>query len=277
MAWTYAPWTPQQLLTFTASLTDSSGKSAALSLVVLAGDGHPTIKGGWPKIQVIDRPRRIGYTMPTGYDPLSMDIPVQFDSTVALMPDYMGTREYIDGRLNFNVETNIQILERMAGRGNYPTNGIHAGEGDPPLLQVASWMVTPSGGSRQSDLIPRNVQNTIWVISNIDYDDQPISNIWGSRIQQKATVSLSQWIPVLGATPGRKKATKSTSKLVVYKTSAGYATVARVVQRYTHHSDVKTYDLVMKTCRQHGTNVTSYNKVLPLNTKIYIPQNLTVV
>ena len=276
MAWVYQPWTSQQCITFQASLVNAAGTVAPYSLVVLAGDGAPTIKGGWPKIQVIDRPRRVGFTMPVGYDPLTMDVPIQFDTTVPTMPDYVGNREYIGGQQNFNCEYHIQILEWMAGRGKVKSNGIPAAQGSPPLVHAASWINT-GGASRQSDLIPRNVQGTVWYISNIDYDENPLRNYWGSRIQQKATVTLSQYIQIPGMDAGVTKALANKKAFVTFNICQGYETVAKVVQRCTGSNDVQVYNTVMQTCRAHGVNVTAYNAPLPMGTPIFIPTYLTVV
>ena len=98
------PWSPQQTLNFVGTLTNGI-KSAPFSFNVLAGHGAPTITGGWAKINTVDRARTLGFTIPAGFDPMTMDVPIQFE----------GVAKYSDSEPD--IEGDIQKLEWMAGRG----------------------------------------------------------------------------------------------------------------------------------------------------------------
>ena len=246
----YVPWTPQQSYLFVSS--------GGYSFTVLAGAGAPTIKGGFAKIQVIDRPRRVGFTMPVGYDPISMDVPIQFEcSVVANQP--------ADAYSPADIERDIQILEGMAGRGGSVSvdGSIVSAVGDPPTLRIYS-----NQPDNQSNLIPPNVQNLQWVISSLTYDTNPVRGPGGDRRRQMVTVTLSQWI----APPSAIRVGTSTYQ-VVYSTLA-VDTVAKIVRKYTSKHDAASYRTVISFSRSHGATYRSYTQKLPAGTAVYIPRDL---
>lgn len=246
----YVPWTPRQTYLFVSS--------GGYSFSVLAGEGAPTIKGGFSKIQVLDRPRRKGFTMPIGYDPISMDIPIQFESTVNF-PQVNGAYEPRD------IERDIMILEGMAGRGGSVSvdGSIDAAVGDPPIVHVYG-----NQPKKQSNLIPPNVQNLEWVISNLTYDPNPMRNPDGNRMRQAITVTLSEWVRA----PSSIRQKKST--YTVYRTTLAVDTVAKVVRKFTGKHTHDAYRDVLTFSRQHGAKYRSYTQKLAAGTAVYVPRDL---
>src|SRR5271169_3480345 len=55
-------------------------------VTVLAGEGAPTVTGGWVKVASVARFQRVSFTVPEGYDPITMVIPVQFEG-IALVKE----------------------------------------------------------------------------------------------------------------------------------------------------------------------------------------------
>jgi len=126
---------------------------------------------------------RKGINQFTGYNPLQMDVPIQFE-------DYASG----DGTA---VERDIRILERMAGRGTY--SGAAVGPPDVIRLSVID------NHSRVVPLIPVSYQwvpkvnpsPPTWRISGIAWDANPLSDDSGNRIRQKAVVTVTEFTPVL--------------------------------------------------------------------------------
>lgn len=149
----------------------------ALSFSVLAGAQPPRIVAGYQKLEVVDRPGRTGLTHFTGYDPLTMEVPIQFEQVLG------GDGE--------GVEDRIGLLERMAGRGNF--KGASAGAA--AILRLS----TTDNAGRIIPLLPPNYQWSRqnpsapqWRISNIDWDADPLRDEDGNRIRQAATVTVMQ-------------------------------------------------------------------------------------
>jgi hypothetical protein len=155
------------------------------SFNVLAGDEPPKITGGYAKVESVDRPLRTALSVFTGYDPITMEVPVRFEAFIS----DSGSR----GPYGADVEADIALLEQMAGRGNF--HG--AGQGAPPLVQLS----TTDALGRVVPLIPLNYQWSkdnptapIWWITNIDWGDGALRNLHGNRIRQEATVTVMQYV-----------------------------------------------------------------------------------
>jgi hypothetical protein len=153
---------------------------AANTLNVLAGDNPPTVTAGYAKLSIVDRPERTGITKFDGYDPITLDVPIRFEAV-----DNNGV----------DVERDIALLERMAGRGNFEG----ASTGPPPVIRIAA--TGPSG--EIVPLIPSNYQwapqnknGPLWRVAGIAWDETAGSgvrrNAAGNRIRQLATVTLQQ-------------------------------------------------------------------------------------
>jgi len=168
-------------------------------LNVTAGDNPPKITAGYAKYDTVDVPGRVGLSRFDGYDPIQMDIPIQFENYAA--------------QVGATIEDNIVILERMAGRGKYP--GSHVGP--PAVIRVS---VTDNHGN-VVPLIPPNYQWSqknqtapLWRISAITWDDGALRNDAGFRIRQTATVTVTQYTPLnyVERSVTRRAATKRKAK-----------------------------------------------------------------
>jgi hypothetical protein len=154
-----------------------------LSFNVNAGDNPPKITGGYAKFDVVDVQGRVGINRFLGYDPLSIDIPIQFEN----FADQVGSL----------IEDNIAALERMAGRGDYPG----AAYGPPAVIRVS--VMTDGNPPKVVPLIPAQYQYSdqhqnapLYRITGIAWDDGAIRNAAGFRIRQTATVTVTQYTPL---------------------------------------------------------------------------------
>jgi hypothetical protein len=152
------------------------------SFSVTAGDNRPKITGGYAKYDTVDVPGRIGLNRFDGYDPLTIDIPVQFEG-------------YADDD-GPTVEASIRKLERMAGRGTYPG----AAFGPPAVVRVS---VTDNTGNivplvpTSYQWTPRNENAPLYRITGISWDDGSLSDRTGQRVRQTATVTVTQYTPLI--------------------------------------------------------------------------------
>jgi hypothetical protein len=150
-------------------------------LSVNAGDEPPVVKAGYAKYDVVDVPGRIGISRFLGYDPIAIDIPVQFENYAA--------------GLGGTIETNIQILERMAGRGDYPGAAV----GPPAVIRISA----RDAHGNAVPLIPPDYQWSsqhqhapLFRISTIVWDAGAQRNDTGYRVRQTATVTVTQYTPL---------------------------------------------------------------------------------
>jgi hypothetical protein len=148
---------------------------------VHAGDQPPVVRDGYAKYDTVDRPNRIGINRFLGYNPIVVDIPIQFES-------------YSD-QVGHAIERDIQKLERFAGRGDYPG----AANGPPAVLRITT---TDAGGSHVP-LFPLPYQNSnqnknapLFRISAIAWDQAALRNDLGYRVRQGATVTVTQYTPL---------------------------------------------------------------------------------
>lgn len=148
---------------------------------VLAGTQPPRIVGGYQKLEILDRPGRTGLTHFTGYDPITMEVPIQF--------------EQVRGRDGKGVEERIAMLERMAGRGNFKG----ASAGSAAVIRLS----TTDNSEHIVPLLPSNYQWSkqnpsapLWRISDIEWDESPLRDDDGNRLRQAAVVTVMQHTPL---------------------------------------------------------------------------------
>jgi len=152
------------------------------TLSVHAGNEPPIVKKGYANYDTVTVPGRVGINRFLGYDPIEMDIAVQFEN----YRDQVGSV----------IETNIQTLERFAGRGDYPG----AGFGPPAVIRVS---VTDNVGNIVPLLPPdyqwsaQHTQAPLFRISNIAWDQGALRNDNGYRIRQGATITIKQYTPLV--------------------------------------------------------------------------------
>jgi hypothetical protein len=144
-------------------------------VTVLAGEGAPTVTDGWVKVAKVPRFQRVAYTVPEGWEPITMTVPVLFDAMVR-------TKERKD------LEEDILNLEWLAGRTPNPTGGEVKGE--PPFVEAFTVNATGS----PIPLIPRQYQTVAgksqqWYMTGIAFGEA-IRDAGGARLRQKATITL---------------------------------------------------------------------------------------
>lgn len=204
----------------------------------LAGETAAKIVGGFAKIQVIDRPRRKGFTMPVGYDPISVDVPIHIDEVVSGGSEPPG--------IHSGVENDILTLEWMGGRGILygGPNQSHNKQaiGNPPIV---SWSTTNSNvnSPHETNLVPANVHGYSWVISNIAYGD-PIRDQYGNRRRQPVVLTLTEWVPI----PTGKKPTVPTNKFRTFQSTQALNTVAKVARPHlpSHNQTMNVYAAIVE-------------------------------
>ena len=206
--------------------------------VAPAPDAGPLVTGGWPIINVIPRPQRISLTVPVGYDPVTLDIPVLFDC-------WTSPTRFSDAQ---DIEESIAKLEWMYGRGSYGggTAGGAVGVGPPPVIQIA----TVNNAGVTIPLLSSNYQRTIagktstvtsgllnnggapnYEITAISWDANPLrvpagQPFGGCRMRQAATISVQEIVsdPYV-TTPGT--AAKVVTSNYTIKTGDTFASIAR--------------------------------------------------
>jgi len=153
----------------------------AFSVWVDTSQGAVTPISGYAKWSIVDRPFRKGVPVFTGYDPTTLSIPILFDNFAV-----------DDGNAT---ERDIALLEKMAGRGVKSAHGV----GPPKVITLQA--SGRDGGAYP--IIPNNYQYNPgknsdppnWVISDIQWDTNPIRNAAGNRVRQAATVTVLEHIP----------------------------------------------------------------------------------
>jgi hypothetical protein len=171
---------------------------------VLAGDGPPTIVGGFPIYDDFPIPGRVTLNEFTGYDPILMDVPIRFEAVLT--------------GIGVPIEDGMATLTRMYGRGNAPGAAV----GEPPIIRCS----TTDASGDIVPLIPRDFQWSrqnphapMWRIIDIDWDtsvpDGVLINDSGNRIRQKAVIHLKQ--ATSGSLVERSAAARSKSKSTTKK------------------------------------------------------------
>jgi len=222
---------------------------------VLAGEGAPTPVGGWAKIATIDRPGRVGYTVPTGYDPIVMKVPILFEAV-------MKTRDRPD------IENDVLKLEWMAGREPNPPGG--EVKGPPPYVEV----FTLDSNGTSIPLVPKQFQSEPgrsrqWWISDIQFDETTAGckrDSGGARIRQAAVVILTEIVSTTGAIAQNRKAREAVKgKFETVRSDTSANTIKRVAAREGIPSAWKA---ILEANRKLGA---SAEKPLKVGTAIKIP------
>ena len=278
-----------QYITFTGQLANGKRQPEEYTLQILAGEGAPTVAGGWPEWLTINRPQRVGMTVLQGYPPVKLTIPIRFEAITT------GARTRPDTGLPRNIEREIQILEWMGGRGRplgtHPKPGGtfagtpgHDALGDSPLIQLQ----TESPGS-QNPLIPVQFQagSMSWVVDGeaggISFDANPLRDAGGARVRQLATIYLKQYVPSPGSSAdsaAERAAAKAggAGKGRYYKTTSALNTVKRLVQHIIKGTgSAASTQAVKETIAANRGNKkigTNPNKPLAAGTRVFIPYDV---
>jgi len=220
----------------------------------------------------VKRPQRKSLTILEGYEPMTLQVPILFDtSTVA------------DSKA---VETDIQILEWMAGRGvkfkTQKEGGVGTpGEGNSPLIQVESF---DSRG--ETPLVPLQFQtkSLYWVITGIEWNKTLGSGVMrdenGYRVRQAAVVTLTEYVAPafddgLNSAADRAKAREAVGSqinIVTVPVDGKWRTLSDIGAHYCHDNKVSRELAQANTGnRAIGSNVL---KVLKAGTKVKVPRTL---
>lgn len=267
------PTVKAQFIGFFGTLTN--GREIEEQFVqVLAGDGAPTVTGGWPKWVEVERPQRVSMTVLQGYPPLQLTIPIRFEAVLETQ-----------GRMD--VEREVQKLEWMAGRsrvalghthgepgGVFTGHPGHDALGDSPLIQVYT-----SDGQKETPLVPVQFQGLNCVMTNIAFDESTDGckrSAGGARVRQLATVTLLQHVGSPGTSfdsPTVRAAARSNGegKGRTVSTTAGVSTITKVALQYTHTT--RTVGEILKANSHNRKIGSNPDKVLPTGTKVFIPFN----
>lgn len=151
-------------------------------LNVHAGENPPTVTAGYAKYDTVDVPGRLGISRFLGYDPIAISIPIQFEG-------------YTVPGAGAVIERDIQVLERLAGRGDYPGAAL----GPPAVVRVSA---TDSHGNIVA-LLPPDYQWShahqnapLFRISGIAWEASALRTSTGNRVRQSATVTVTQYTPL---------------------------------------------------------------------------------
>lgn len=181
-----------------------------LTLVCELGDGFPQVVEGYAVWEDVDRPKDISLTDWRGYKPMALELPLLLD-------------DYANGR---SVETAVDILEALAGRGKVRPGHGRTGYLEPPKVVVDTHNVMPY------DVIAQPTMR--WVITDLDWDEeQTITNDHGNRVRAPVTVSLKQHVDAQRltntgfATRKRLQAKKPSRRRYTTKTGDTLVSIAR--------------------------------------------------
>ena len=159
-----------------------TGKHLVYEFDVMAGDTPPTVVDGYGQYAVVDRPLQRGDLQFTGYNPVSLQIPVRF-----ITFDKSGTW-LRDNAAGANIERDIRILEYMGGIG--------LAYGRPPLAFVSTYdnrgqtvPLIPFQYQPGAPKAPILGQSMPWSVTGIDWGNS-VRNSDQYRVWQEATVTI---------------------------------------------------------------------------------------
>lgn len=147
------------------------------SVEVRAGEQPPRVTDGFAKLGVLDRPQRTGLSVFTGYNPIVIEIPIQFEN-------------FADGA-GGDIEDAIAMLEAFAGRGKIPG----AGSLPPRVLRITTWRA-----GEKIRLLPEAYayeeqgKSPLYQIAKLDWDPSPLRNSDGRRTRQAGVVTVQQYV-----------------------------------------------------------------------------------
>ena len=221
-------------------------------VVCMAGEGAPTVTGGWVKVAKVPRFQRVAFTIPEGYEPIELSIPILFAAT-------LRTKE------PRNLEADIKNLEWMAGRTPNPPEGETKGE--PPFVEV----YTVNNAGRQIPLVPLQFQgepgqSRQYYLTNISFDPNPERHTTGARIKQAATVTLTEIVSTPSALKRNREAREAVkNKYQTVYSSQGENTIRRIAVAYGIPS---SWEAILRA----NPSIGSAEKALAEGTAVRIPR-----
>lgn len=264
-----------QFITFIGTLANGTKPPEENVVEVLAGEGAPTVTGGWPSWRDLERPQRLSLTVLQGYPPIKLSIPIRFEAIL----ESLQTR---NGR-PYDIEREIQKLEWMGGRGRplgtHPKpGGVFTGQpghdalGDSPLIEVRT-----NSAAKTVALVPTQFQSLKYVLDGeaggIVYDANPLRDTGGARLRQLATVYLKQYSASSGGRDSPAERAKARAggagRGITKPTTRSLDTVAKMAIHYTKTAE--TSREIIEANRSNKKIGTNAYKKLPVGTKVFIP------
>jgi hypothetical protein len=180
-----------QILRSNASIRLPGTMAQGFFFSVRAGEKPPVIKKAYAEFDTVSVPGRVALNRFLGYPPIEIDLDIHFEA----FGQEGANAGYVTGQ--GSIEDRIVALERMAGRGLYPGAGF-----GPPAVIVVN---TTDNAGNIVPLIPVAYQWTPqhqnapqFRITNIAWDDaDQLRNQAGYRVRQKATVTITQYTPLV--------------------------------------------------------------------------------
>jgi len=271
---------PSQYITFLGTLAGKNKGGEILeeyTVTVLAGEGAPTVTGGWPEWMTLPRALRVGMTVLQGYPPIKLSIPIRFEAITE------GARQAR------NIEREIPGFEWMGGRGrpsgaqSKPGGTFHGTPGHDALGDSPAIKIRTANESKEIPLVPVQFQSLLWVIDGeaggITFDANPLRDRGGARLRQLATVFLKQLVAAPGTSADSaaeraalRAAGKGKGK--VYTTSTAHDTVKLLLIHVMGGKTFETTEALKETIQINKGNRkigTDPNKKLKPGTRVLIP------
>jgi hypothetical protein len=224
---------------------------------VLAGEGAPTISDGYAKWVAVPRPQRPAITVFSGYEPLTLKVPILFANNPSEQND---------------LESAIGELEHFA------RPGASQGQAEPheagynlktQLLRIYA----KDGRGNEVPLVPGWVQGIPFVITGIEWDANPERNAQGQRIRQAGVVTLWGFLGSLYEQDELKqlRAKIAKEKPVVFITTSAVNTVKRIAAHYGNPSSTAWQEIIKAN---YGNKRVGGNpeKHLPVGTRVKVPK-----
>lgn len=151
--------TALQEIGFYAYGKTAAGNSREASFSVLAQETAPQITGGWVKLAKVQRFQRVSVTVPEGYDPRVLTVPIMFDATAPRGAEVQAAEGKVAKAIEngaAQIEENIKALEWMAGREEHPSGEV---TGEPPYVQVYTVAKNAKNETIPINLVPSQFQS----------------------------------------------------------------------------------------------------------------------
>jgi hypothetical protein len=230
------------------------------SFTVLANEEGIEPTEGWANLQKVQRFQRVSLTIPEGYDPYAITVPILFDGVA---------------RVQRSVEPDIETLEWMAGRAAH-------GEAKGPPPQVSVFSTDHQGNL--TNLVPKQFQTVHgasqqWYITAITFDSSPTGLVRaglpfssrtgisvGDRVRQAAVVTLTEIVVTSSAIQEERKAREEAKgRFETIRTNSTVNTIRKVAASV---GSPESWDEILKANQNVTTNP---DRTLRSNTKIRVP------
>lgn len=270
----------QQLVTITGKLGAlTPGKQPGYvkeehQLQAIVGTEGVTTTGGWAKWAKQQRRQRTSVTTLEGYDPYAITIPVLLDAA------FLGKAD---------VEQDCRVIEWFGGRGTlFAGRPGHPGEGEPPLLEVAS----------DSELVPfwcqsgrGNDGSVIYVLDSLEFN--MLGREWvppirqaantstpGRRIRQAANLNLLQYVGTSADTSDSAAnrlnvLRKQEHSYLAFTVTDSINTFLKIAKHFNITDPARISEAAREIQRANSRYGASVTKPIPRGAHINVPESAT--